>query len=164
MKSVMITELETTLDIDIIKSELQEVMKYDGFIDQINLQTVKGKDPYYGSRGGREFIEDETKFSHFYFETPYINSILQTHNLCRSRVMKLKSKTCLSYHKDPTRRFHIPVITNENCFFVINNTVHHLPVGKCYIIDSTLQHTAVNASFEDRIHIIGTLCTDHLER
>lgn len=31
MKHVMITELKTTLDIDIIKSELQEVMKYDGF-------------------------------------------------------------------------------------------------------------------------------------
>jgi hypothetical protein len=157
MKSVMITELETTLDIDIIKSELQEVMNYDGFIDQINLQTVKGKDPYYGSRAGNAFEEDETEFVHFYFETHYINSILQTHNLCRSRLMNLKSKTCLSYHKDPTPRFHIPITTNESCFFIIDKKVHHLPVGKCYIIDSTLPHTAVNASFEDRLHIIGTI-------
>jgi len=72
-------------------------------------------------------------------------------------MMNLKSKTCLSYHKDPTVRFHMPVITNESCFLIIDKEVHHLPAGKCYIIDSTLPHTAVNASFEDRIHIIGTV-------
>lgn len=153
----MITEIEITLDINIIKSELQQVLNYNGFVDQINLQTVKGKDPFYGSRSGKEFVEAETEFKHFFFDMPYINSILEKYNLCRSRVMKLRSKRCLSYHKDPTKRFHLPVITNQNCFFVINNNVHHLPVGKCYIMDTTLPHTAVNASFEDRIHIIGTV-------
>ena len=161
----MFRELEGLVDLNKVKTELQQVLNYEGFVDQINLQTVKGKDPYYGSRGGKEFTEKETDFTHFFFDIPYINKILESHNLCRSRVMKLRSKRCLSYHVDPTVRFHLPVITNDSCFFIINNHVYNLPAsGKCYIIDSTLKHTAVNASFEDRIHIIGTPCMDHLER
>ena len=149
----MIIPLDFKPDIDRIIDELRCIHNSD----QVCLQTVEGKDFLYGARSGNEFTEPETEFKHFCWETPYINSIITHFKLVRSRVMTLKSKTCLSYHKDPTKRFHLPVYTNENCFIMIDKEVHHLPVGKCYIIDSTLPHTAINASFEDRIHIIGTI-------
>ena len=157
----MIEILDFEPDIDRVIEELRCILNTDHFLgqipDQVCIQTVEGKDYLYGARGGNEFEEDESDFNVFYWPMPYINSILEGVGLVRSRMMNLKSKTCLSYHKDPTVRFHMPVITNESCFIIIDKEVHHLPVGKCYIIDSTLPHTAVNASFEDRIHIIGTV-------
>ncbi len=153
----MIEQLDFKIDVELVKSEINKGISID-YVDQILLQTVKGKDPFYGSRAGNEFEEDEFQFCEFFWpEMTYTNSILEKFGLVRSRIMNLKSKTCLSYHKDPTPRFHMPIITNENCFLIIDKKVHHLSVGKCYIIDSTLPHTAVNASFEDRLHIIGSL-------
>ncbi len=72
--------------------------------------------------------------------------------------MKLKSKTCYSYHQDQGKRFHIPLITNDNCFFVVEDKIVRYPAdGNYYIVDTTKKHTAVNASWEDRIHLIGNL-------
>jgi len=154
-----VEKLNITVDIEKILYELKkEVFNYENFKDQINLQIVEGKSPYYGSREGKNLAHSEKDFFKFFFNIPYTNSILFHFDLYRSRVMNLKSKTCLSYHKDPTKRFHIPIVTNENCFFIIDKKYYHLPAdGSCYIIDSTLPHTAVNASFSDRVHIIGTL-------
>ena len=150
----MIETLDFEVDLVKVKQELQQILELG---DQVLLQVVDGHDHCYGARGGNEFEEDEEDFKVFHWDMPYIKSIVEGVGLVRSRMMNLKSKTCLSYHKDPTVRFHMPVITNESCFLIIDKEVHHLPAGKCYIIDSTLPHTAVNASFEDRIHIIGTV-------
>lgn len=158
MKQVIET-IDVKVDIEKIIEELKfNVLNYKNFYDQINLQTVKNYDPYYGSRNGNELKHTEEQFNHFYFDIPYTNSILHKYNLRRSRVMNLKSKTCLSYHSDPTKRFHIPLTTNDSCFFIINKEIYQLPAnGNCYILDATLPHTAVNASYTDRMHIIGTI-------
>jgi len=74
----------------------------------------------------------------------------------RTRVMRMKPKTCYTYHRDRTKRMHIPLVTNEKCMFIIDDIVYRYPAnGKSYLIDTTLRHTAINASFEDRIHIVG---------
>ena len=58
----------------------------------------------------------------------------------------------------PGKRFHIPLITNDNCFFVVDDKIVRYPAdGNYYIVDTTKKHTAVNASWEDRIHLIGNL-------
>ena len=65
---------------------------------------------------------------------------------------------CYSYHRDQTKRLHIPIITNDKCFLVVDDEVVRTPIeGNSYVIDTTKIHTAVNASFEDRIHLIGCL-------
>ena len=153
----MIETLVKTLDFNVDVKRVREELQVVDRSDQVLLQTVLGQDYLYGARSGRDVTEPENAFVHFCWETPYINSIITHFKLVRSRVMNLASKTCLSYHRDPTFRFHLPVYTNENCFLIIDKQVHHLPVGKCYIINSTLPHTAVNASWEGRTHIIGTV-------
>ena len=76
----------------------------------------------------------------------------------RTRVMILKPRTCYTYHKDTTKRIHIPLVTNDKCFFIINSQVKHYPAdGNYYVVDTTQMHTALNASKEDRIHIIGVI-------
>jgi len=41
---------------------------------------------------------------------------------------------------------------------IVDDQLHRLPAdGSIYIIDTTKNHTAVNASREDRIHIVGCI-------
>lgn len=146
-------------DLERIKSELEILPVWE---DQICLQGTKTiKDPFAGIGKAIELPEKEVEFVYPLFDTPYINSIIKQHNLYRVRLMRLSSKTCYSYHQDQAKRFHIPITTNDKCFFVIDDIVSRYPAdGSYYIIDTTKNHTAINASWEDRIHIIGNMKSD----
>ena len=54
-------------------------------------------------------------------------------------------------------KFLPPLITNEDCFMVIENKNYTLEVGKVYLTNTTLRHTAVNASKNSRVHIVGCM-------
>jgi len=152
----MNVETVASIDIDRILLELKKLPKYE---TQIGLQSVKGiDDPFYATGRITEKEHEETDFTEFLFDMPYLNSILKEHNVYRARVMKMKERTCYTYHQDLTKRLHIPLITNENCFLLLDKQAVHLPAdGSVYIVDTTKFHTAINASLEDRIHIIGCL-------
>lgn len=144
-------------NIDRILLELELLPEYD---TQISLQTVDGESDYnYGT--GKLTSRDkhiEQDFIIPLFDIPYTNSILKDLNMYRTRVMRMHSKTCYSYHKDPTMRIHIPLITNDECFIIVDDKVIRYPAdGNHYIVDTTKMHTAVNASLEERIHIIGCI-------
>lgn len=74
----------------------------------------------------------------------------------RIRFMRLKPKTCLTLHKDPDEfRYHMPLETSYNCFFVVGTCVFRMPkVGQVYLLDTREEHTAINASNNDRIHLV----------
>ncbi len=74
----------------------------------------------------------------------------------RARLMRMKPKSCLTYHKDDsTVRVHVPIITNEACFFINNDIVGKMHKEGCvYLYDVASKHTAVNASREDRVHLV----------
>ena len=141
-------------DLNKILDEIKILPKWDTAICLQGTETIK--DPFAGIGSARDLPEKEIQFTYPLFDIPYINSIIKEHNLYRVRLMRLKSKTCYSYHQDPSKRVHIPLITNEKCFFVVADEVIRLPAdGNYYVIDTTKLHTFVNASFEDRIHIVG---------
>ena len=146
-----------SLDLDRIKKELETLPKYD---EQIALQGTK--DNLYPFFGLGTYFKDkkckETDFDTPIFDIPYINSIIKDLNLYRTRVMNMEPKTCYTLHRDPEKRIHIPVITNNNCFLIINNEIKHYPAdGNYYLTDTTQLHTAVNASRKNRIHIVGVV-------
>ncbi len=143
-------------DLNKIKSELDLLPKWE---DQICLQGTKTiKDHSAGTGRAIDLPEKEVEFTYPLFDIPYINSIIKEHNLYRVRLMNLKSKTCYSYHKDQGKRFHIPIITNENCFFIVEDKlIRYSADGNYCIVDTSKKHTAVNASWKDRIHLIGNL-------
>jgi hypothetical protein len=97
------------------------------------------------------------------FNIPYINSIMENLKMFRTRIMKLVPRECYTYHYDYTKRIHIPIVTDKNCFIVENNQLKHLPAdGNYYVFDTTKMHTAFNGSGGingsqkvDRIHIVG---------
>ena len=126
---------------------------------QVALQGVEGNsDPLYGigKLSGIEHKENEFIIPNFNIE--YTNSILKRLGMYRSRLMTMRETSCYSYHKDPTKRIHIPLVTNDKCFMVIDDIVHRYPAdGNYYIVDTTKMHTAVNGSWEDRVHIVGCI-------
>jgi hypothetical protein len=163
-----------SINIERILLELELLPKYDS---QIMLQTVPGcNDHQYGvgslladkkdiSMDERISLvrEIEKTFSEFLFDKlVYTNSVIKDLGLYRTRVMKMSPLKAYSYHMDPTERIHIPLITNENCFFVIEDKIKRLPAdGNHYHINTTKKHTFVNASFEERIHIVGCTGENH---
>ena len=143
------------IDIQRILKELEALPEYD---TQIMLQGVLGNDDHtYGTKTLVDHTSHlEEDFIHPLFDLPYTNSVVEELGMCRTRVMRMHYKTCYSYHWDLTERIHIPLITNDNCFFVVDDEVIRLPAdGNHYLIDTRKKHTFVNASFEERIHIVG---------
>lgn len=100
-------------------------------------------------------------FTNSYIET-VINTVkniaLQEDNVLigRIRLAQLNSKTCYSLHTDPEDfRYHIPLFTNPKCFFVVDNQICRMETTGClYKFKTSKEHTAVNASFKKRVHLI----------
>ena len=90
------------------------------------------------------------------FEEVY-NAICKKYVVGRIRIMRSKSKTCLSWHTDSNPRLHYPIKTQTGCFMVIEDEVMHMPQHTWWMTDTVKYHTAMNASKEDRIHLVTTI-------
>ena len=87
-----------------------------------------------------------------------IYDILKTkYILGRVRFMLIKPKTCLSWHIDHSDRLHYPIKTQKGCFMNIDGEVKEMPRYEWYLTKTTNEHTAVNASKEDRIHLVACI-------
>ena len=83
--------------------------------------------------------------------------------LGRLRYMVMQPKSCLTYHTDPydVMRLHIPVITSDGAMFINDRTVDVMEqVGSVYTFNSKVKHTAVNASRDVRVHLVGSVYVD----
>lgn len=142
------------IDIEHILLELQGLPEYE---EQLSLQVTK--DNVGGEGRLTKLVNTEQDFNVYAYDLPYTNSVLDSLGMYRSRLMKLAPKSCYTYHRDPTQRMHIPLLTNENNFFVIDDVVSRYPAdGSHYLVDTRKKHTFVNASIEYRLHIVG--CVD----
>ena len=142
-----------------IKKILEEIKIIPDYDRQIMLQSVKGNsDPNYGIGRIKNLDHGEKEFINPIFNMPYVNNLLKELNMYRTRLMKMTPYSCYSYHKDPTPRIHIPIITHDNCFMVIEDEIHRFAIGNWYKVDTTKMHTFVNASTDcARIHIVGCI-------
>lgn len=82
---------------------------------------------------------------------------LQPH---RAQIALLKAGEKLAWHRDSHEgdycvRLHIPIITNESCYFEYTEERIHLKAdGSIYLLDGSHLHRFVNEGFEDRYHLI----------
>lgn len=51
-------------------------------------------------------------------------------------------------------RIHIPLVTNTNCFYIIEKISYHFPPGFCFEFDNTRLHKVENDGNQERLHII----------
>ena len=76
----------------------------------------------------------------------------------RVRFLMKPPRSCLSWHRDPDKRLHIPIITNKGCKMVIENEAFHMPAdGKVYITDNTKYHNFFNGGEQNRVHLVAVL-------
>ena len=75
--------------------------------------------------------------------------------------MRMKPKTCLSFHKDLYKRLHWALITKPECHISFRENAnsnfvgYHIPAdGYGYMLDTTIGHTALNPSNYDRYHLV----------
>lgn len=54
-------------------------------------------------------------------------------------------------------RIHVPIITNTNSKYTIENETMHWATGKMYEFDNMRLHGAINEGSEDRVHLIINL-------
>ncbi len=158
--------LEENIDLKTILEEANSVKMFLGAgwkdIYQVGLQShkpgLKPSDEWNKSIGRLNRLQyPETYFKYSLFNLPTINRIMEKYGMKRTRIMKSNPKTCLSMHQDLTKRIHIPLISNDKCFMAIEDRNYYLEPGKIYLTNTTLRHTAVNASDTYRVHIVGCI-------
>lgn len=85
---------------------------------------------------------------------------LQNGRVGRVILPKLKSKGYILPHVDGgdylvnSRRYHIPIITNEQVFFSVGNECLNMKEGEIWEINNTMIHGVENLSNQDRIHLM----------
>lgn len=79
---------------------------------------------------------------------------------------RLKPKGIVGLHVDSgpfletCHRIHIPIKTNENVFYIIEDQKYNWTKGNIYEFDNTRIHGVVNESDEERIHLLFNLYPD----
>lgn len=126
---------------------------------QCGLQYKVDEDPWIGSTGRSKGKELEYDLLNPCFKDTIFESVIQKYNLKRTRLLWLNNNACYTFHKDATPRIHIPIITNEQCFFIFKSgIIQHLELGNVYWVDTTQEHNAINGSREmNRLHLVGVV-------
>jgi len=97
------------------------------------------------------------EFKGTYVETLYDYLTLRF-KLGRVRFLMKPPRSCLSWHRDPEKRLHIPMITNGGSRMVIEGDSFHMPAnGNGYITDNTKYHNFFNGGETQRVHLVATL-------
>ena len=103
-----------------------------------------------------QYTELCPEFKGTYVEEVY-NIVRSKFNIGRMRFLMKPPRSCLSWHRDPERRLHIPIITNVGNIMVIEDTAFHMPSDVAYITDNTKYHNFFNGSECERVHLVSTL-------
>lgn len=90
-----------------------------------------------------------------------IEKVIEKYNAFRTRIMIMPPRRCYSIHSDPTPRLHIPIVTNDQCWMIwpSEQRCYKMVRGLVYWADTTKNHTFINGSTEDRVHLV--LCVNN---
>ena len=78
----------------------------------------------------------------------------------RSEVINMLPNSRIRTHKDRTnllyisRRFHIPILTNKLCTFIVEREIFQLESSNIYELNNRKYHSVQNGSNQNRVHLI----------
>jgi hypothetical protein len=99
-----------------------------------------------------EFIP---KYENTYFKEVY-ETLTKNFNLGRVRLLLKQPRSCLSWHRDPEPRLHVPIVTNLGCRMVIGDECRHMPAdGSVWITNNVAYHNFFNGGEQNRVHIVA---------
>ncbi|SHN12667.1 aspartyl/asparaginyl beta-hydroxylase domain-containing protein [Chitinophaga sp. CF418] len=94
---------------------------------------------------------------------PYVQKILDTWH-CEKEAVRLLSlapgseikphKDMGCGYRDGNFRIHIPIVTNPDVYFTVEDETLHLQAGECWYMDFSQTHSIVNNGNTNRIHLI----------
>ncbi len=139
---------------DSIQKNQIYISSYDGKTYEFNYEDIK-KDKTLSEKNCTKI---NSWFFGSYTEKVY-KELNEKFNICRARFMRMdENNRAYSYHSDPTGRLHIPLKTNKDCLFLVEDQVYSMQnLGKLYYLNTTKKHTALNLSWEERIHFVVCL-------
>jgi len=77
------------------------------------------------------------------------------------RLLKLKTNSIIKEHRDHElsfekgeARLHVPIFTNPQVEFYLNNVLVKMQEGECWYINANLPHRVSNLGDTDRIHLV----------
>jgi hypothetical protein len=85
----------------------------------------------------------------------------------RVLLIKLEANKNVTEHTDSgdylntVRRFHIPIITNDQVFYTVNGEKINMKEGDCWEINNRKPHSVDNDSNEDRVHLLVDIMPEH---
>lgn len=133
-------------------------------LDQISIQVSNGNKNW--SQSSKRLLKGSDEFLFDSLHPELTNSIIEhtlnklPFKIWRLRLMSLKPGSKYSWHKDPTPRIHIPIITDKQCLFQfpLNSISENLKAdGSIYWTDTRYMHSFVNFSNITRLHLVGVV-------
>lgn len=133
---------------------------YEGNWSAIPLRSAGGKadDIYVSPIEGT--VYQDTAYLH---AADYLQEVLATFKcpLLGVRLLKLEAGALIKEHRDAELAFekgevriHIPVQTNQNVEFILDQERMNLQEGDCWYMNFNLPHSIHNKSNADRIHLV----------
>ena len=161
----------TKFDVDRMLLEIEAAKKKHPFLPKINhrwfsipLRSVGGEEGAQGNLGGGSNNSSDPnvyKYTSLINDCPYIKETLESFGgpLLKVRVMKLMAGKKIGTHIDnfvdpKVLRYHIPLVTNKDVQFIIENENKNLEAGYLYWINCRKLHSVRNNGKKDRIHIV----------
>ena len=91
----------------------------------------------------------------------YLLSMNEPSEIKRANIVLLKAESSIGTHTDRgeflqlTRRIHLPITTNDQCYFLVEDKKQHFRESEFWELDNTGKyHSVHNEGPSDRIHLI----------
>lgn len=133
---------------------------HDGAWESVSLWAPRGDLHEQRSKGGAFAATAALKFC------PYFAEVLDQFPAERNRVrlMRLRAGGRILRHSDPLHtiakdlvRLHVPVVTNPQVRFTVNDVRVPLAVGETWHVDVRFPHEVANEGEADRVHLVMDL-------
>lgn len=160
-------KLNLKFDIEKLKKDFQNIeskLINKGSSFRFPIQGVANRNESYdslvGHFYGKEFSESDVNTVLDIFNNTETKKCVETitkyTDTCRARYLTMLPSQTYRMHNDRGWRLHIPIVTNEECYFFHKGEMpyHMVADGSCYIVSVDHQHTAMNLSEENRTHIV----------
>jgi hypothetical protein len=133
---------------------------YSGKWTSIALMSISGKSDaiYAFNNSDEKLVATEILDSCLYFKE-ILDSLLFEKTAVRllqlavGAEVKPHSDNCLGY-EDGCFRLHIPIVTNSEVEFILDNTRLIMNKGECWYIDANFTHSVANRGTQDRVHLV----------
>jgi hypothetical protein len=133
---------------------------YEGNWSSISLMSVGGNaQNIYALNNTNEpviytnLVNDCDYFKEILDEFLFEKTSVRLLRLAVGAIVKPHQDHCLGY-EDGCFRLHIPVITNDQVEFILDNERLMMKAGECWYIDANFTHSVINRGNQDRIHLV----------